>query len=131
MFIAGLISADGAPRALLLRWLGGEFELLVSPALVGELERVLLRPKFRRYVTEAEVRSFVAIVGQLASVHRDPPVQPGLTPHPHDDYLVALARTARAHVLISGDRHLLDLTAPEPPVLAPRAFVARLDVSRL
>ncbi|MGH7727536.1 MAG: PIN domain-containing protein [Vulcanimicrobiaceae bacterium] len=94
--IAGLISAGGAPRELLLRWLAGEFELLVSPALLDEFERVLLRPKFRGYVAEAEVRSFIAIVRRLASVVADPFVRSGLTPDPHDDYLVALAQTTRA-----------------------------------
>ena len=127
MLIAGLISADGAPRDLLYRWLAGEFELVVSSGLLDELERVLLRPKFRSYVTEAEARSFVAIVRRLARAFPDPVVQPGLTPDPHDDYLVALARTTRAHVLVSGDRHLLDLAEPEPPVLTPREFVADLD----
>ena len=124
MLIAGLISADGAPRALLLRWFAGDFELLVSPALIDELERVLRRPKFHNYVTPDEVRSFIAIIRQLATAFPDPPVQPGLTPDPHDDYLVALARSTRAHVLVSGDRHLLDLAAPDPPVLSPRAFLA-------
>ena len=110
-----------------MRWLAGEFELLASTALLDELERVLLRSKFRTYVTGAEVRSFVAIIAQLATVSPDPPSQSGLTPDPHDDYLVALARSTRAHVLVSGDRHLLDRVAPEPPVLSPRALIARLD----
>lgn len=125
--IAGFISADGAPRELLLRWLAGEFELIASPALLEELEGVLVRPKFRSYASEDETRRFVAIIRDLASIAPDPPAQRGLTADPHDDYLVALARATHASVLVSGDRHLLDLVAPEPPVLSPRAFVTRLD----
>lgn len=111
----------------MLRWLGGEFELIASPVLLEELERVLLRHKFRRYVTEDEVRRFVEIIRGLASISPDPPHQPGLTADPHDDYLVALARASHAGMLVSGDRHLLDLVAPEPLALSPRALVARLD----
>jgi len=37
--------------------------------------------------------------------------------------LIVLARAAQADYLISGDRHLLDLTDPNPPVLRPRQFV--------
>jgi putative PIN family toxin of toxin-antitoxin system len=125
--VAGLISAEGAPRELLLRWLAGEFELIASPALLEELERVLLRPKFRSYVTEDEARRFVAIIRELASIAPEPPAQPGLTPDPHDDYLVALARATYAGALVSGDRHLLDLVAPQPPAFSPRAFVVRLN----
>ena len=32
-------------------WLDGSFELIVCPLLLAELERALLRPKFRPYVT--------------------------------------------------------------------------------
>ena len=127
VLIAGLISADGAPRTLLIRWLAGDFELLASPALLDELERVLLRQKFRSYLSEAEVRSFVAVIRRLAIIFADPPATAGLTPDPHDDYLVALARAARANLIVSGDHHLLELPMPQPPVLSPRAFVARLD----
>ncbi len=86
-----------------------------------------MRPKFRSYASEDETRRFVAIIRDLASIAPDPPAQRGLTADPHDDYLVALARATHASVLVSGDRHLLDLVAPEPPVLSPRAFVTRLD----
>ncbi len=51
MLISGLISAKGAPRSLLWLWLDGSFELIVCPLLLAELERALLRPKFRPYVT--------------------------------------------------------------------------------
>lgn len=111
----------------MLRWLAGEFELIASPALLEELERVLLRPKFRSYANEDEVRRFVAIIGELSSVSPGAPAQAGLTADPHDDYLVALARATHVGVLVSGDRHLLDLAEAEPPVLSPRACVARLD----
>ncbi|HEY2473437.1 MAG TPA: putative toxin-antitoxin system toxin component, PIN family, partial [Candidatus Cybelea sp.] len=121
------ISADSAPRKLLLRWLAGEFELLASPGLLEELERVLLRAKFRAYASEEEARRFVAIIRDLASISPDPPAQPGLTADPHDDYLVALARSTRAGILVSGDRHLLELVEPEPPVLSPRACLTHLD----
>jgi predicted nucleic acid-binding protein len=36
---------------------------------------------------------------------------------------IALARIASADYPVSGDRHLLDLADPEPPVLSPRQFV--------
>jgi len=54
---------------------------------------------------------------------QDPPALPGITPDPDDDYLIALARATQADYLVSGDRHLLDLADPEPPVLTPRQFL--------
>lgn len=43
--------------------------------------------------------------------------------YPDDDYLIALARIANADYLVSGDRHLLDLAEPNPPVLTSRQFL--------
>jgi predicted nucleic acid-binding protein len=54
------------------------------------------------------------------------PVKPGLSPDPDDDYLIALARIAKADYLVSGDRHLTAISNPIPPVLTPREFRDRL-----
>ncbi len=127
VLVAGLISAAGAPRALLRLWLEGAFELICSALLLAELERVLLRPKFRTYATESEVRGFLDLLNRLATIVPDPPPLPGITPDPNDDYLVALARSSGARVLVSGDRHPCNLIDPQPPVLTPRAFLDRLQ----
>jgi len=121
-----LISATGAPRVLVHNWLRGDFEFVVSPALLLEFERVLLRPKFRQYVTALEVRVYVGVLRRLATIAGDPPLIVGLTPDPGDDYLVVLARASGVQTLVSGDRHLRDLVDPVPPVLTPREFLYRL-----
>jgi putative PIN family toxin of toxin-antitoxin system len=127
VLIAALLSPRGTPAQLLIRWLHGEFDLLVSSALLGEVERVLQRPRFRRYVTEFEARSFVsALRGQAVIVDDPEHIEAGLTPDPGDDYLVALARSAGADVIVSGDAHLTQLTGRRPRVLTPRDFMRLL-----
>ena len=82
-----------------------------------------------RVVLDANVlvsAEFIAAIAEDALLVDDPPAQPGLSPDPDDDYLITLARAANADYLISGDRHLLDLDDPEPPVLTPRQL---LDVN--
>ncbi|MCE7960850.1 MAG: PIN domain nuclease, partial [Acidobacteria bacterium ACB2] len=65
-------------------------------------------------------------LAQDALIVDDPPALARLSPDPDDDYLIAIARTAEADYLVSGDRHLLDLADPLPPVLAPRQFIELL-----
>lgn len=126
VLVSAALSPSGAPSELVELWKGGRFEMVVSEALLGELEDVLLRPKFRRYLTEDEALEYVSRFRNLAAMIPDPEVAsglPGLTPNPKDDYLVALARSSGAHFLISGDPHLTKLPNPQPPVLTPRFFL--------
>lgn len=96
---------------------------MVSETLLAELEDVLLRPKFRRYLAEDEALGYVERFRRLAAMVPDPEAAPGLTPDPKDDYLVALARSAEADFLVSGAPHLTGLEDPRPRVLTPRAFL--------
>lgn len=56
VLISGIISPRAAPAALLRAWRADAFTLIASPALLRELRVVLLRPKFRRFLSEAQPR---------------------------------------------------------------------------
>ena len=109
-----MLNTRGTPATLLERAREGEFELVVSPQLLAELEDVLLRDKFRRYVDVETVNVFLEAVGREAIVVPDPMGPPPFhSVDPKDDYLIALAYTEKA-ILISGDSDLLDLTGGAP-----------------
>ncbi|MGI9048891.1 MAG: putative toxin-antitoxin system toxin component, PIN family [Rubrobacteraceae bacterium] len=126
VLVSAVLSPSGAPSKLVELWKGGEFEMVVPKALLGELESVLLRPKFGRYLTQDEALEYVSDFRKLAAMVSDPEVAPGLTPDPKDDYLVALARSSVVHFLVAGDPHLTRLPNPRPPILTPRAFLEML-----
>ena len=107
------------------KWPAGEFDVVVSPALLEELERAFGYPKLRKRMTTTNAVAFVAIVREAADIVDDPPAPPMRSPDPGDDYLLALAEQTGA-VLVSGDRHLLGL-ASTLPVRTPRAFLELLD----
>jgi putative PIN family toxin of toxin-antitoxin system len=117
VFVSALIAPKGTPAQLLDLLLEQRFELVVSPRLLGELTGVLLRDRFRRYVTAAEVRELVADLAAVAIVLRDPPDPVAVTRDPNDDYLIALAVAAQADALVSGDRDLTDLEDPPVPLV--------------
>lgn len=129
VLISAFISPQGVPAEALDRWRKGEFDLVVSPALLDELRRVLLRRKFRRYATEEDVMMFVVALGQEAIAVEDPsPSTERFTRDPSDDYLVLLARAAGAEAIVSGDP---DLTTArlDPPVVTPAEFLRQLAES--
>jgi uncharacterized protein len=127
VLISASIAPRGIPKALLDAWTKRRFELIVSPELLAELEDVLSRERLRRWLTQEEVTAFVAKLRLGATLVDDPPTgRTPITADPDDDYLVALAQAARADYLVSGDRHLIELPDPDPPVLTPRQLLERL-----
>lgn len=123
VLLSGLLAPLGAPAAILDAWRDGRFEVVASPRSIHELQEVLARPKIRTHVEPAEAAAFVAWVRRTAILVEDPPATPGLTPDPGDDFVVAAARSGRCDLVVSGDTHLTTLPDPDPPVLAPRAFL--------
>ncbi len=127
VLVSAALSSKGAPPEVLDRWRDGEFDMVVSPALLGELERVLLRPKFRHAALEDEVRAYVDALAREGVLVLDPERAPAVTVDPADDYLVALATAAGADAIVSGDKDLTKLADPPVPVLTPREFLWRLE----
>lgn len=127
VLVSALVAPKGAPGQLLDLVLEQRFELVASPRLIGELTGVLLRERFRRYASAAEVHEFVADLAAVATLVPDPPDPAPIARDPNDDYLIALAVAARADMLVSGDRDLTDLAEPPVPVLTPRAFLDRFS----
>ena len=124
ILIAALLSPVGSPGQILSRWPAGEFELVVSDALLAELERALAYPKLRTRISASEAAEFVFLLEETAAFVADPDDPRRRSTDPGDDYLVALAEHARA-VLVSGDRHLLDL-ARDLPIRSAAEFLASL-----
>jgi predicted nucleic acid-binding protein len=98
----------------LRRWIASEFDLVVSPRLLYELQTVLAREKFRRYLTYDEATEYVSWLHHEAEVVRGLPenvVRGAVEIDPDDEYLVGLAGTLGGgdSYLVSVDRHLLDL----------------------
>jgi putative PIN family toxin of toxin-antitoxin system len=126
VLVSALISPGGGSARLLLELRSGAFELIVSPLLLAELREVLGRDKFRRYVSEAEADAYVELIRSEAVVRADPVPSPeALSADPDDDYLIDLARDARADALVTGDAHLLDLRAVFP-AMTPAEFLETL-----
>jgi putative PIN family toxin of toxin-antitoxin system len=131
VLISAFISRRGGSPDLIVRaWREGAFELLISPALIDELTHVLSRPKFARQAADGRADAYIAAFVADAMHAVDPPDRPQVSPDEDDDYLIALARAARADVIVSGDGDLTGLSAPSPPVLTPREFAERLGLDR-
>ena len=105
--------------------LGGAFELVVSEALLAELDRALAYPKLREHIGREDAADFIELLRSTASMFADAKHPDHVSRDLGDDYLVALA-TASASILVTGDRDLL-VPTPELPIQPPPAFLALLE----
>jgi hypothetical protein len=125
VIISAALSSSGAPAEVLARCARGEFELVVSDALLHELARALSYSKLRQAIPSEDadaLRRLIGALGVTAPDHSKPHAVRSVDPG--DDYLIVLASAQRA-ALVSGDKHLLDL-ADEIPIFSPREFLALL-----
>jgi putative PIN family toxin of toxin-antitoxin system len=124
VLVSALVSRGGVPAQLVARWIDGDFELIVSEAVLAELERALGYPKLRSRVNDVRARRLMQLLRSSATFASDVPDPAPRSEDPGDDYLFALAERERA-VVVSGDRHVLSLAA-RFPVRSPREFLDSL-----
>lgn len=122
VLVSAVITPTGRPAELLRSARAGGFDLVVSPLLLDELESVLRRKKFRRYVDLDGVAAYLHLLRRDAQLAADPETPPPIRcTDPDDDYLIALAHSQSA-ALVSGDSDLLKL-ADKIPVFSPAEFL--------
>lgn len=127
VIISAALSPEGSPGRILRLWFEGAFELVVSPILLGELERALGYPKLQDRVSSDERQELLDTLTRGGTAVPDPGTAAVVrSPDPDADYLIALASASRS-VLVSGDSDLLGL-ADQIPVRSPKEF---LDMIRI
>jgi putative PIN family toxin of toxin-antitoxin system len=130
VYVSGTILARGVPYELLEAWRRQRFTLVISEAILAEIERVLRYPRIRtRYSVTAHDAARL-----IESLRADALVVPGdievsrASDDPDDDKFLACALEGQADCVVTGDPHLLDLGAYQGiPIITPREFLERLQ----
>ncbi len=117
--------SQGPSFDILNAWRQRHFDLLVSEAIIAEIERVLRYPRLKdRYgITDQDIerlahslRSDAVVVSGRYQVQR--------SVDPEDDMFLACALEGHAEFIVSGDPHLLNLKEYySTRIVTPRQFV--------
>ena len=119
----------GSPPARLIRAMQAmQFEIAICPEILREVRKALLKPYFRGRVPAAEARLAVTRIGDVAISFDDPVDVEPILRDPSDDYLVTLAKAARAEAIVTGDKDLLDHAGLQPPAINPREACELLEL---
>ena len=124
--VAGLLWS-GPPRHLLDLAIDKAATLFTSPALLDELSRTLLYPKFAKRIEQYGTTPPALAAYYSALVTLLSPTQvPRVVAHDaDDDQVLACAVVAQADLIVSGDKHLLGLggTYQDIPIVTPAQAV--------
>ncbi len=132
VFISAIL-ADRTPLAAIETTRTGRTQLLVTTAIVTEIERVMLRPKFAKYFHVQGVepgvftRNYTALARYVTPVTvTDCPIQ-----DPKDLMFIECAVAGRADCIVSGDHHLLELKSFRSiQIVTPAQFLSIVDAAK-
>jgi uncharacterized protein len=111
VWVSALISNKGAPARILELWRLGDVEVVISPAILAELDRVLRYPKLlgRYNLPQNDIGLFLRQL-ERQCIGVVPAEEVGaIVCDPADNRYLECAVAGEAAVIVSGDRHLLEL----------------------
>lgn len=123
-------SPAGIAAKVLHRWQRKDFDPVVSPDLLREYDRVLRYPKIRALhrMDDEEIARVIKDFKELSITVVPTRRLVIIADDPTDNMVVECAVEANAHVIVSGDKHLLSLGSFHGiQILPPAAFLRLFD----
>jgi len=131
IFVSSLLTKTGRPAIVIDAWRAGRYLLVTSRSIISEIKRVLDSPGIREKYSlgRNEIEKLILMLKS------DAIVVPGLSPvagaipeDPTDEMFLAAALDATADLIVSGDRHLLQLREYRGiPISTVRQFLELLE----
>ena len=129
VLLSAAISGGGNPGKILDLWEKNQFDLVVSPPILEELERVIHYPKIQQKYRLAEeyVDNFLGLIGNQAIIVNPSKNLNVIERDPSDNRYLECAKEGNASYIVTGDKHLLELKEYAGIViLTPTWFLAIL-----
>jgi uncharacterized protein len=123
VFISGIFFS-GPPYRILQGWRDGRVQLVLSPDIFEEYQRVaeILHKQFPA-VDLSGLLELVLVEAEMCQVEA---LSEKVCADQDDDKFIACALSSGSKIIVSGDKHLLDVNAYEGiEIIKPRTFVDR------
>ena len=128
--VSTYLSAGGTIARLLEAWQQGAFDVVVSEPILAEYQRALSYPHLVAVHRKdaAEIQADVDRIRRTSFLVHEWPEIRAIERDPSDNMLLECAVAGNAEIVVSGDRHLLDLGEYEGiRILNAAAFLALLE----
>lgn len=122
VLVSALLSEQSTPAQAFFAALQ-QGEVLISAPLVNEINRILHRKKFDRYLTSEQRETFLIVLVQATTLEEITETI-HVCRDPKDNMLLELALSGKADVIVTGDSDLLVLHPfRDIAILKPQAFL--------
>lgn len=125
-YVSALLKPHPNPATIVRLVYEGELSLLLSPAILEELRRVLAYPKLRKLHrrTPKGIERFLGILEKIAVLSPGILGVSAIVDDPSDNIYLACAVEGNADFIVSGDHHLTNLkTFRGIPIVNPATFL--------
>ena len=132
VIVSGIIASKGAPSDLLVAWRNRRFDLVIGPAILREIERVLRLPRIMKAyrLVPQDISDLIELLTSRAIVTPGRLTIPPMSRDPEDDQILACAIEGHADYVVTGDKDLLSLERyREIPIIGPAAFAGLLGAA--
>ena len=130
VLVSALIRPENTPGRIVRLFVErAAFELVMSQSILEELRRSLDYPRVRKYlkISTEELEAWLWSIVLRCDVVEPAPRPAVVQADPDDDIYLFAAVDGRADYLVSGDRHLLDLSEFQGiRIVTARAFLSLL-----
>ena len=105
-----------------------QLKVLTSQHLIKEIQEVLLRPKFKKYLKHSDIKEFISIHEKLCWLIDIEETTTHLS-DPKDNFLLDLYNKGKATAIVSGDKELLhEATELKYRVMTLREFEGSFNI---
>lgn len=126
VLVSAILSPKGTPAKVLTAWQAEQFHLVLSEAVLDEIDRVLRYPRIvrRHRWSEERLQGFIEDLTHLAIMTPGMVHLTVIAEDPPDDRYLECAIEGEAEYIVSGDQHLLDLAEYQGiSIVTPRVFL--------
>jgi putative PIN family toxin of toxin-antitoxin system len=121
VFISGVFFG-GQPGKILTAWRDGKVKLILSPDILEEYVEVLGR--LQNLYPSVEVQPIISLVLAGSEIIPATQLEKPVSLDPDDDKFIACAVTGRVKIIVSGDKHLLEVAGHKGiRIVKPSEFV--------
>ena len=133
LFASALRKPDSNPGKILDLVQQNQVELILSPAVIKEIKRILLYPKIKKYhrKTPEEIDAYFEDILMFAWIVEGNETVEVIKDDPTDNKYLACAFEGEADYIVSGDRHLLNIENYQGiEIIKAKAFLNVLSKQR-